>query len=437
MAITSIKGFRDVLPAEASRRREILGAAGAVLNAYGYGEIELPLLEKVELFKRSVGDTSDIVEKEMYAFEDKGGDWIALRPEGTASLVRAYLEAGLARAQPVARLWYAGPMFRRERPQKGRYRQFSQIGAEFLGREDAAADAETICLVADICEAIGVRGMRIHVNSLGDAACRPAYREKLTAFGRAVADRLCEDCRARLERNPLRLLDCKNEGCRAAMEGAPLMVDNLCDPCRAHHDEVLRLVDSAGISLTPNPRMVRGLDYYCRTAFEITAEGQGAQDAIGGGGRYDGLVAQLGGPDLAGIGFAFGIERLQLASRTESDDASGPLVQQAGPLALIAPIGDAAAPVALALTRKLRQTGERIDLESPHRRLKAQLKQADKIGARFAVILGDAELEAGRATVRDLKAQKDHPLLFGLADEAGEIVAMLRRQAEQAESGAD
>src|SRR6185369_13401127 len=221
MAITSIKGFRDVLPAEADRRRDILDAARAVLKSYGYGEIELPLLEKVELFKRSVGDTSDIVEKEMYAFEDRDGATIALRPEGTASLVRAYLEAGLARAQPVARLWYTGPMFRRERPQKGRYRQFSQIGAEFLGREDAAADAETICLVADICHAIGMRGMRIHVNSLGDATCRPAYRQKLADYGRSVIDRLCDDCRARLDRNPLRLLDCKNEGCRLAMEAAP------------------------------------------------------------------------------------------------------------------------------------------------------------------------------------------------------------------------
>ena len=420
MAISSIKGFRDVLPAESARRRGILDAARRVLEAYGYGEVELPLLEKVELFKRSVGDTSDIVEKEMYAFEDRDGATIALRPEGTASLVRAYLEAGLARAQPVARLWYSGSMFRRERPQKGRYRQFSQIGAEFLGREDAAADAETLCLVADLCAAVGVRGMRIQVNSLGDATCRPAYREKLTAYGRSVAAQLCDDCRARLERNPMRLLDCKNEGCRAAMENAPLMVDHLCDGCRSHHDEVLALVAAAGVALEPNPRMVRGLDYYCRTAFEITAEGQGAQDAIGGGGRYDGLVATLGGPDLAGIGFAFGIERLQLASGGEQDDAP------AAPLALLAPIGAAAAPVALALARRLRQTGCRIDLESPHRRLKAQMKQADKAGARFVVILGDAELESGRATVRDLKAQKDYPSLFGLDDEAGAIVATLR-----------
>jgi len=420
MAITSIKGFRDVLPGESARRREIIDCARIVLEAYGFGEVELPLLEKVELFKRSVGDTSDIVEKEMYAFEDRDGATIALRPEGTASLVRAYLEAGLARATPVARLWYGGPMFRRERPQKGRYRQFSQIGAEFLGREDAAADAETLCLVADICKAVGVRGMRIQLNSLGDAECRPAYREKLTDYGRSVADRLCDDCKARLERNPLRLLDCKNEGCQAAMAAAPLMIDHLCEGCRDHHTEVMRLLGAAGVAVEAQPRMVRGLDYYVRTAFEITAEGQGAQNAIGGGGRYDGLVSSLGGPDLPGIGFAFGLERLQLASGGEDD--AGP-----SPLALIAPMGDAAGGAGLALARKLRQTGCRIDLESPLRRLKAQMKQADKVGARFVVILGEAELESGRATVRDLKAQKDHPSLFGLDDEAGAIVEALRR----------
>ena len=420
MSITSIKGFRDVLPAEAARRRAVLDAARVVLEAYGYGEMELPLLEKGELFHRSVGATSDIVEKEMYAFEDRDGSVIALRPEGTASLVRAWLEAGMARAVPVSRLWYSGPMFRRERPQKGRYRQFSQLGAEFLGREDPAADAETLCLVADICRAVGVRGARIQVNSLGDAACRPAYREELAAFGRSVSDRLCEDCRSRLERNPLRLLDCKNDHCRAAMEGAPLMVDRLCEACDGHHREVLRLVAAAGVEVEAQPRMVRGLDYYCRTAFEITGEGQGAQDAIGGGGRYDGLVSSLGGPEVPGIGFAFGLERLLLATG-ETEAASE------APRLLVAPIGDVAAPAALALARRLRQTGCRIDVESPRRRLKAQMKQADKVGARFVVVLGDAEIETGRATVRDLRAQRDHASLFGLDEGAEAILAALRR----------
>lgn len=425
MAISSIKGFRDVLPAEAARRRALVDAMRGVLEAYGYGEMELPLLEKGELFQRSVGATSDIVEKEMYAFEDRDGAVVALRPEGTASLVRAYLENGLARSKPVARLWYAGPMFRRERPQKGRYRQFSQIGAEFLGRDDPAADAETLCLVDDILRAVGARGARILANSLGDAACRPAYREALAEYGRSVAADLCQDCRARLDRNPLRLLDCKNEGCRAAMAAAPLMIDRLCDPCRAHHGEVLRLAAAAGVELEPEPRMVRGLDYYCRTAFEITASGLGAQDAVGGGGRYDGLVSALGGPDVAGIGFAFGIERLDLACR--GGDGADAEAAEPSPEILVAPIGDAAAAAALALARKLRQTGLRVDVESPRRRLKAQMKHADKVGARFVVILGDAEIESGRATVRDLRAQKDHASLFAVADAADAIVRSLER----------
>jgi len=422
MNVTSIKGFRDVLPQEKARQRALLEAARRVLESYGYDEIELPLLEKGELFRRSVGSTSDIVEKEMYSFEDRDGAVIALRPEGTASAVRAYIESGLTRALPVARLWYSGPMFRRERPQKGRYRQFSQVGAEFFGRDDPAADAETLCLVADICAAVGVRGTRIDVNSLGDAACRPAYRDALAAYGRAHASRLCDDCRTRLERNPLRLLDCKNEGCKAAMAAAPLMIDHLCDPCRSHHNEVLRLVAAAGVSVCANPRMVRGLDYYCRTAFEVMAEGLGAQDAVGGGGRYDGLVAALGGPEMAAIGFAFGIERLDLASMPLQDEPENPVARA---LVLIAPIGEIAAGPALALARRLRQTGVRVEMESPGRRLKAQMKHADKIGARFVVILGDTEIAAGKATVRDMQAQRDHASLFDLVDDAAAIMTAL------------
>jgi histidyl-tRNA synthetase len=314
-------------------------------------------------------------------------------------------------------------MFRRERPQKGRYRQFTQIGAELLGRDDPASDAEVLCLVADICTAIGVSGTRIEINSLGDAACRPAYREELAAFGRGRLDRLCDDCKARIDRNPLRLLDCKQERCREAMADAPMMVDHLCDPCRAHHDEVLRLLAAADVEVHANPRMVRGLDYYCRTAFEVVASGLGSQDAVGGGGRYDGLVKALGGPDVPGIGFAFGVERLELASREAAQPPKGPL-------AMIAPIGDEAAPAALALARRLRQTGTRVEIDSPRRRLKAQMQRADKLGARFVVIIGENELAQGRATVRDLRAQKDHPSLLPLGDEAGAIIATLARLEE-------
>jgi histidyl-tRNA synthetase len=417
--ITSVKGFRDVLPDEAERRRAVVEAAVGVLRSYGFREIELPLLERGELFSKSVGATSDIVEKEMYAFTDRDGTLVALRPEGTASVARAYIEGGLARSMPVARLYYVGPMFRRERPQKGRFRQFSQIGAELIGRDDPAADAETICMVSDLCAAAGVRGARIDINSLGDAECRPRYREALVAFGRAHFDELCQDCRSRMERNPLRLLDCKNEACRAVSGSAPMMLDYLCEGCRSHHDRVLELLAAMEVPVTPNPRMVRGLDYYCRTAFEVIAEGLGAQDAVGGGGRYDGLIAELGGPEIAGIGFACGIERMDLASA-----GAAPAT---GPSLLVAPLGaDALAP-ALALARRLRQASHVVELGEADRKLKAQLKRADRNGARWVVIIGEDELRAGRATVRDMATRTDLPSCFALEDSAAEIMGRLQR----------
>ncbi len=398
-------------------------AGRAVLESYGYGEIELPLLEKGELFSRSVGATSDIVEKEMYAFEDRDGTMVALRPEGTASVVRAYIEGGLTRAMPVARLYYTGPMFRRERPQKGRYRQFTQIGAEFLGRDDPSADAETICLVADICEAAGVSDARIDINSLGDEGCRPAYREALSAFGRERIESLCEDCKKRLERNPLRLLDCKVESCAKATADAPMMIDHLCASCRSHHERVLELLAAAGVKVESNPRMVRGLDYYCRTAFEIIGSGLGSQDAIGGGGRYDGLVAALGGPDLAGVGFAFGVERMEMAATDAGEQTRSPEM-------FIAPVDEVAAEPALVLARRLRRCGSRVELGSPLRRLRAQMKQADKAGARYVIILGADELAAGRATVRDMVNNSDHTALFALDDEADKIIETIGRVGE-------
>lgn len=425
--VPSVKGFRDVLPAEARARRRVLAAAVSVLERYGYEEIELPLLERGELFARSVGATSDIVEKEMYAFEDRDGTLVALRPEGTASVVRAYVEAGLQRAQPVARLYYHGPMFRRERPQKGRYRQFTQIGAELMGRDDAQADAETLCLVADICAEAGLGTIRLEANSLGDAACRPAYREALAAFARDRVDSLCSDCRSRIERNPLRILDCKNPDCRAATADAPMMVDFLCDPCAAHRHTVLQLVGDAGVTVVENPRMVRGLDYYCRTAFEISAPGLGAQDAIGGGGRYDGLVAELGGPEVPCVGFAFGIERMLMAA-----EAAGTVVAGAPkPEFFIAPITEAAASVALILARRLRGTRRVVELGPADRKLKAQMKLADRAGARWVVIIGEEELARGRAGVRDLVARRDYADCVDVTADGETIARAVERMAER------
>ncbi len=420
MKITSVRGFRDILPEEAAQRRCLLRSAIGVLEAYGYKEVELPLIEKGELFSRSVGSATDIVEKEMYAFDDRDGTLVALRPEGTASLVRAYLEAGLARALPVARLYYHGPMFRRERPQRGRYRQFSQIGAELLGRDDAESDAEMICLVDDLCRGAGLGDVSIEINSLGDAACRPSYRRALIDFAHQRRAELCEDCQNRLERNPLRILDCKNQGCREASADAPMMIDCLCSACDDHHQSVLALLAAVGVDVTPNPRMVRGLDYYCRTAFEIRAGALGAQDAVGGGGRYDGLVAELGGPEMAGVGFAFGLERMQLA--VEHDTVSPP-----SPEFFVVPIGAAASAPALIIARRLRGLPRVVELGVADKSLKAQLKRADKISVRYVVILGDEELSSGRATVRDLEERKDYQGCFGLADSADEIVAGIQR----------
>jgi len=418
--ISSVKGFRDVLPDEARQRRCLLDAAVGVLERYGYREIELPMMEKGELFQRSVGATSDIVEKEMYAFEDRDGTVVALRPEGTASVVRAYIESGMTRSHPVAKLYYKGAMFRRERPQKGRYRQFTQIGAELLGRDDAESDAETVCMVADVFAAAGIDGIRIELNSLGDRTCRPAHRAALTDYANERREGLCRDCRERLERNPLRLLDCKQEACRAIMQDAPVMIDFLCDDCKAHHARVVELLALAGVDFVQNPRMVRGLDYYCRTAFEIIGEGLGAQDAVGGGGRYDGLVEELGGPATAGIGFALGVERMQLLLGAAPADAAGVEFY-------VAPLGSDAASPALKLTRRLRAGGHSAELGCSDRKLKAQLKRADKERAAWVLIIGDEELAQGTVTVRDLVEKRDLPACFTLDASAEEIVQRLER----------
>ncbi|MEA2625484.1 MAG: histidyl-tRNA synthetase, partial [Candidatus Binatota bacterium] len=313
MKINGVKGFRDVLPGESEVWTALETAARRVFERYGFGEIRIPMMERTELFARAAGETSDIVEKQMYTFVDVDGASVTLRPEGTASVVRAYVENGLHGREPVSKLYYMGPMFRRERPQKGRYRQFHQIGAELLGREDALADAELLVLLEDYFAEVGLTRHRIEINSLGCSRCRPAYREELRRWAEDRRAILCDNCNRRIEQNPLRVLDCKEDAEKTV--DAPVMLDRLCAECRTHFDRVRALLASEGVGVSIKPRMVRGLDYYCRTAFEIVAEGLGSQNAIGGGGRYDGLVADLGGPSVAGIGFAIGVERLAMAMR--------------------------------------------------------------------------------------------------------------------------
>jgi histidyl-tRNA synthetase len=419
MKIPSVKGFHDVLPGESARWAALEAGARRVFAQYAFHEIRLPIVERAELFRRSVGETTDIVEKEMYAFADRDGTPLTLRPEGTASVVRAYVEHALHMQEPVSKLFYFGPMFRRERPQKGRLRQFSQIGAEVLGRDDAGADAELLLLLYDLLADFRVPHAEVQINSLGDGACRPAYRAALVAWGEAQRAALCADCVRRLEQNPLRLLDCKQPGCVAIRDSAPRMVDHLCAPCRTHFDRVCALLAAQGIEPTLAPYMVRGLDYYVRTAFEIVAPGLGAQNALGGGGRYDGLVRDLGGPDVPGIGFALGIERLALVLGAAGAGTA------AAPEFVIAPLGAGAEPAALALAHRLRRDDAVVALEPSGRSLKSQMRHAAKLGARYVVILGADELARGMLTVRDMEAKRDFPAVARLGASTAELRAAL------------
>jgi histidyl-tRNA synthetase len=395
MKITAVKGFRDVLPGETEVWSRLEEEARHVLRAYGYSEIRIPLMEKTELFARTAGETSDIVEKQMYTFTDVDGTSLTLRPEGTASVVRAYIENGLYGREPVSKLFYLGPMFRRERPQKGRYRQFHQIGAEVLGRDDPLIDAELIIMLADCFSRLGLATARIEINSLGDGTCRPAYREELRRWAEARKGSLCADCNRRLDKNPLRILDCKEDADKT--RDAPLMIDHLCAACDEHFRAVRSALAAESVAVSLNPRMVRGLDYYCRTAFEIVADNLGAQNAIGGGGRYDGLVASLGGPSVAGVGFALGIERLVLALAGAEAAAGFDL--------FVAPLGERAEERALRLARELRREGLRLEIEPGRKSLKSHMRRADKLGAAFVLIVGDDELARGMGVLRNLRTQ--------------------------------
>jgi histidyl-tRNA synthetase len=414
MKIRSVKGFHDVLPVESARWASLEAAAREVFARYDFREIRIPIVERTELFKRSIGEATDIVEKEMYTFSDRDETSLTLRPEGTASVVRAYVEHSMQVAEPVSKLYYFGPMFRRERPQKGRLRQFSQIGVELLGRDDAGADAEVLLLLYDLLAALGIEQIDVHINTLGCKECRPAYRAALVEWGRQHFEELCADCRRRIDTNPMRLLDCKQPGCIALRETAPRMIDFQCDACRAHFDRVLVLLAAEDVRPKLDPYMVRGLDYYCRTAFEVLAPGLGAQNAVGGGGRYDGLVRDLGGPDVAGIGFALGVERLVLVLGERAGAADRPEF-------LLAPLGEEAEVAAFRLAHRLRRHGARVEVGSAGKSLKSQMRQADKLGVRWVLILGEDELAAQKVTVRDMEGRQDHPRAVSLGASAAEL----------------
>ena len=406
MELTRLRGFRDLLGVDARAMSLAEDRAREIAQRYGYAEIRIPALERIDLFARSTGETSDVVEKQMYSFTDRDESEtaVALRPEGTPGVVRAYIEAGLDRSDPEQRFFYSGPVFRRERPQKGRYRQFYQFGVEVFGRTDPACDAEMLVMADEICRSLGI-ATRCEVNSIGDATCRPAFRAALVEWGRAHLDQLCADCHNRIDRNPLRLLDCKIDVKLAA--SAPSSLDYLCDDCRVHFDTVRTLASAAGVDTTINPRLVRGLDYYTRTAFEFMAEGLGAQSTVIGGGRYDGLVEAMGGAAIAGIGFGMGVDRMAIAL-----EAAG-LVPAAKPDAMVIAMGANALASAVAMVRELRRNNLRIEMGSPERKLKPLLARAAKIGARFAVIVGDNELARGVVQLKDLGSGQQREVASG------------------------
>jgi histidyl-tRNA synthetase len=395
MAFVAPKGTYDVLPGSAFPlvREALLAPA----RHAGYGYIEPPVFEDTELFARGVGASTDIVSKEMFTFSDRGGRSLTLRPEGTAGVLRAALQAGLHTGQLPVKLRYAGPMFRAERPQAGRFRQFQQVGIEALGLEDPALDAEVVALAWHGYADLGLTGVRVLLTSLGDEQCRPGYRAALTAF----LDRLDldADTRRRAALNPLRVLDDKRAEVQAQLHDAPLMADALCAPCKAHHDAVVGHLADLGVPFEDAPRLVRGLDYYTRTTFEFVHDGLGAQSAVGGGGRYDGLSEQIGGPPLPGIGWALGVERTLLA--LEAEDVLPAAERRAA--VFVVPLGAAAKDRAVVLTAELRRAGVATDLAYGNRGLKGAMKAADRSGATYALVLGDRDLEAGVAQLKDLR----------------------------------
>ncbi|MXY39643.1 MAG: histidine--tRNA ligase [Rhodospirillaceae bacterium] len=387
-----IRGTHDLLPDAMRRHSHVVNTAAAVAGRYGYDAMATPVFEATEVFARTLGETSDVVTKEMYSFETKGGDSVTLRPENTAGVARAVISNGLHQSVPL-RYFYAGPMFRHERPQMGRQRQFHQIGIELIGVAHPLGDVETIAAGAAVLDALEVRDRTIlELNTLGDTESRAAYRDRLVGYLSRFKDELSEDSRRRLDLNPLRILDSKNARDREIVAGAPVFGDSLTEGARAWFDAVKAGLDAIGIAYTLNERLVRGLDYYCHSAFEFTTDALGAQGAVTAGGRYAGLIGRRGGPDAPGVGWAGGIERLALLAEA---DLPAPR-----PVALV-PIGEAAETAALALAERLRAAGYRIDMAFDGN-LKKRMKRADRIGARAAVLIGTDELAEGAATVRDL-----------------------------------
>ncbi|MBC9715634.1 histidine--tRNA ligase [Streptomyces sp. TRM66268-LWL] len=399
------KGTYDLLPPSSATYLAVRDAISAPLKNSGYGYVETPGFENVELFARGVGESTDIVTKEMYAFETKGGDKLALRPEGTASVLRAALEANLHKAGNLpVKLWYSGSYYRYERPQKGRYRHFSQVGAEAIGAEDPALDAELIILADQAYRSLGLRNFRILLNSLGDKECRPVYRAALQDFLRALD--LDEETLRRAEINPLRVLDDKRADVQKQLADAPLMPDYLCEACKAYHKEVRELLDAAGVVYEDDAKLVRGLDYYTRTTFEFVHDGLGSQSAVGGGGRYDGLSEMIGGPSLPSVGWALGVDRTVLALEAEGVDLELPATTSV----FAVPLGEEARRVLFGKVVELRKAGIATDFSYGGKGLKGAMKNANRSGARFTLVAGERDLADGVVQLKDMESGEQGPV---------------------------
>lgn len=405
-AIKAPRGVRDILPGESWKWAHVFKISSEVARDFGYREIHLPVFEHTELFSRGVGETTDVVEKEMYTFTDRGGRSITLRPELSASMVRSYLENGMAGQQQPVKLWNAGPMFRYERPQKGRYRQFWQLDFEAIGVQNPFVDVEVIDLSLEIFRRLGLRGLEVKINSVGCPACRPAYRDALRDFLKPHFEKLCPSCRDRYDRNPLRILDCKNPECKAITEDAPQTLDHLCDECREHFEGVEKGLRAIGVEFGIDKRLVRGLDYYTKTAYEVLSGDLGAQNAVCGGGRYDNLAEAIGGNPTPGVGFAAGVERIVLSMEQQGCDF-GP---QPRTDVYVASAGEESRTMAFEVMQKLRNAGISSDMDFLNRSLKAQFKTANTSGVRYVCVIGEEELRSGKVTLKDMETGEQQPL---------------------------
>jgi len=396
--IHSIKGVKDILPDESAAWQYIQQKARDIFHTFGYSEIIVPIIEFTELFSRSIGETTDIVEKEMYTFDDRDGRKITLRPEGTASVVRAYIEHNLRDSAPFSKLYYIGPMFRRERPQAGRFRQFYQIGAEVLGIGHFMIDAEILHMLHLLFDILNISGVELQINSIGCPKCRPAFRNALKTFFADKISELCDNCKRRFDFNPLRILDCKSTHCHALSEKAPKTIDYLCSDCLSHFQGVQDSLKAAGVPHINNPRLVRGLDYYTQTTFEFTGGALGAQNAVAAGGRYDNLVTELGGQSTPAIGFSIGMERLSsLFDRGN--------VTKQSPLVFIVSLGEQARQEAFSIINKLHKEGISTVMDYSGGSLKSQMRKADKLNSAHVIIIGEDEMSRGVVVLRDMQSK--------------------------------